>query len=240
MLDAIVDAIGKPYFRDDSVVIYHADCRDILPKMPQVDLVLTSPPYNIGLGYGEYKDDLGEDAFHQMNAEWLAMTAERASDGARLYIVVSDKMLWWIRGEAESAGWKYHQLLTWCKPNLAGVAGRISGDWNYLAEPILLFRYGKRTPMMNGEGTTHNYFVIPSPQSNWAAEPKEHPAQWPLLLARRIISRTPGDLILDPFMGSGTTLRAAKDLGRFAVGIEIEERFCEIAAKRMSQTVMAL
>jgi len=70
---------------------------------------------------------------------------------------------------------------------------------------------------------------------------RAHPTQKPLALMRWCIEKAGGDgTILDPFMGSGTTLRAAKDLGRKAIGIEIEERYCEIAARRMSQGVLPL
>jgi len=73
-------------------------------------------------------------------------------------------------------------------------------------------------------------------------EYKWHPTQKPIPVMRWCIQQAPDETvtILDPFMGSGTTLRAAKDLGRKAIGIEVEERYCEIAAKRMSQSVMAL
>jgi site-specific DNA-methyltransferase (adenine-specific) len=67
----------------------------------------------------------------------------------------------------------------------------------------------------------------------------DHPSPKPYDAMRWLVSRLPGEVVLDPFMGSGTTLRAAKDLGRKAIGIEIEERYCEIAAQRMSQSVMA-
>ena len=102
-----------------------------------------------------------------------------------------------------------------------------------MSEPILLFNKGGRTPMLNGEGTTHNYFVIPTPQSNWNLEQKEHPAQWPELLPRCILSRTPGDVVLDPFMGSGTTGVAALRLGRNFIGFERDPKYHAIAMKRL-------
>lgn len=77
----------------------------------------------------------------------------------------------------------------------------------------------------------------------WRIPPEsgsDHPAPFPLALATRSIRTTTADLVVDPFMGSGTTIRAAKDLGRKAIGIEVEERFCEIAAKRCAQEVLNL
>jgi site-specific DNA-methyltransferase (adenine-specific) len=73
---------------------------------------------------------------------------------------------------------------------------------------------------------------------NHSLDSGDHPSPKPLALYRWLIERVAGHTILDPFMGSGTSLRAAKDLGRKAIGIEIEERYCEIAARRMAQLVL--
>ena len=232
--------VSKPYYQDEAVTIYHGDCREILPTLGAVDVVLTSPPYNCKLHYADYADDMDDGDFRQLNADWLRMAFGLATEGARLYAVVSDTMLWWMRPLAEGAGWRWGQLMAWCKPNFAGRAGRISGDWNNMTEWMMLFRKGKKTPMQNGTSSTHNYMVIPTPQRNWNEEQKKHIAQWPITLPLRLPSRTPGSTILDPFMGSGSTLVAAKRLGRSAIGIDVDKSACEIAAKRMAQAVLPL
>ena len=234
----IAMSLPTPYYEHDGITIYHGDCREILPELPQVaNCIFTSPPYNVGLEYIGMEDKLPEQEFQYHLDECLRLLFASVKDSSRFYCIVGDKMLWWLKPLAEKWGWSFVQLLAWCKPNLAGGGNRISGDWAYMTEWILLFRRGKRTPMLSGESNTHSYFVLPSPQRNWNEDVKQHIAQWPLKLPKQILSRTPGDMILDPFMGSGTTLRAAKDLRRKAIGIEIEEKYCEIAAKRLSQEV---
>jgi site-specific DNA-methyltransferase (adenine-specific) len=231
----------KPYYEHAGITIYHGDCRLVLPQISGIDVCLTSPPYNVGLDYESYDDNLSDEDFRRFNDQWVREVYRAMAQSSRFYSVVSDRMLWWFRETAESAGFVWAQLLAWCKPNLA--SGRIGSDWNAMAEWVLLFRKGKRTPMLNGidsaSANTHNWMVSPSPQSNWSEEPKQHVAQFPLDLPARLLGRTPGILVLDPFMGSGTTLRAAKDLGRRAIGIEIDERYCEIAAERLRQDVLA-
>src|SRR3990167_7719292 len=229
-------SLPKPYYEHDGIQIFHGDCRVIAPLV-RADVVVTSPPYNVGLKYLGYDDQMPQELFERFNQEWLEAVTQSLNPSARVYIVLSDKMVFWMKPLVERTGLTFVQLMAWCKPNLAGGAS-ISLDWNCLAEWILLFRYGTRTPMMSGEGTTHNWFVIPSPQRNWNGDDsKQHVAQFPLKLPRRILARTPGEIVLDPFMGSGSTLRAAKDLRRKAIGIEIEEKYCEIAAKRLEQEV---
>jgi site-specific DNA-methyltransferase (adenine-specific) len=236
----------NPYYQDDAVVIYHANCRDILPLIPNksVDWMLTSPPYNVGLIYGNNTDDKRRlPDFQKWTREWLLLCFNVLAESSRAYLVVGDKMKWWFKPLCESLGYKYHESLIWCKPNLIGAsAGKISGDWNIMTEDILLFHKGKRTPMLKGarEMSTWNWFIQTTPQTNFKENYRYHPAQFPNNMVFRIIGRTPGDIILDPFLGSGTTAYCAKKLGRKAIGIEIEECYCEIAAQRCSQMVMDL
>jgi DNA modification methylase len=144
-------------------------------------------------------------------------------------------MIWWFKEIAEGAGWTYVQLLTWCKPNFVSTGKSISQDWNYMSETILLFRKGKRTPMLSDHdaGTTHNWFNVATPQSNFT-DGRIHPAQMPFRLCRRILARTPGEPVLDPFAGSGQVCRAAKALGRSWVGIELVPTVAERARQFIS------
>ena len=162
------------------------------------------------------------------------------TNGSWLYVSHSDAGVYTVKPLLETIGFSYIQTLIWWGRN--GYSMQLQRrSWSYRHEPILFMGKGETGHLITGESGEWYTSVIeaPRPQSNFA-EGRSHPTEKPLKLYRPLLARTPGDTILDPFMGSGTTLRAAKDLGRKAIGIEIEERYCEIAANRMAQTVMAL
>ena len=230
MLDAIIEAVGRePYFRDESVCIYHADCRDILPLIPvgSVDLVLTDPSYNakdIGPNQRPALAGAGvdEEAYSSFCQEWFG-AVRRLTD--RMVFTCGIAHLW----EYPPARW----VVAWSKPS--SVSYSRFGGFN-VWEPILFYGKlpkGKRIPRDLWQYDALNFIT-----EDWAKHPcPKPPALWKKLVDSVSVET---DIILDPFLGSGTTLRAAKDLGRYAIGIEIEERYCEIAAKRMAQSVMAL
>jgi site-specific DNA-methyltransferase (adenine-specific) len=216
-----------PYYDQDGITIYHGDCREILPLLEPVDLVLTDPPYNVGKDYGSSSDD---DLDHEEYASFMGAIvnhARRLSD-AHVWVAPRYKMaLWWsLLPEA-------HQVVI---PMRAGNAIRQGWSSKY----SILLAVGTPTELHpddlwdnirhRGEG----YFFH---EENFG-----HPGYTPYpIMARAIaIMSQSSSLIVDPFMGSGTTLRAAKDLGRKAIGIEIEERYCEIAVKRLAQEVLPL
>jgi len=221
------------------IEIYCADCLDVMRDMPDesVDVVFTSPPYNVGLSYGVYDDNREWGEF----LSWLYDIYETIGGGlsntGRLYAILSDLLMFESKQMLDDIGLNFGQVLTWCKPNLVGGAGRITGDWNYLTEQILLYRKGKRTKMLNGQSNTHSYFEICTPQSNFK-EGRFHPAQFPIELPDRIISRTPGNIVMDPFMGSGSTGIAAIKNQRNFIGIEIDPDYYEIAKKRIKEALM--
>ncbi len=202
--------LPTPYYDDgQGIVIYHGDCRDILPRLGPVDLVLTDPPY----GLGEI----------MQGGTWGA--AEKYADFRRWDIAPSYELLLDLTFNNFAIIWggNYFYLpgarcwLVWDKRNAVPTMADCELAWTNLDKPTKRFSWGVGV---------HNY---------------GHPTEKPLELMTWCITQVPdAGTILDPFMGSGTTLRAAKDLGRKCIGIEIEEKYCEIAVRRLAQEVLPL
>ena len=205
----------KPYYEHAGITIYHGDCREILLTLGPVDLVLTDPPYGIGvtrmtLGNGNRQVFRGSEAWDDSTPDlsWVISSGLPAIVWGGNYFQLPPSRCWFV----------------WDK-------GTGSNDF---ADCELAWT--------NLDSTVRKYF-----QSWVGANAKEsydkdrfHPTQKPVGLMKWCLNRLGDGLILDPFMGSGTTLVAAKNLNRRAIGIEIEERYCEIAAKRLQQEVLDL
>jgi site-specific DNA-methyltransferase (adenine-specific) len=148
---------------------------------------------------------------------------------------VEAAMLW--RDTWQAAGYNYRRTCVWVKPD--GMP-QFSGDRPGMGYESLVAMHAPGRSAWNGGGR-HGVFTLPK-SAGTGGYAQEHPTTKPVPLLGLLIRlfSDENDLILDPFMGSGTTLRAAKDLGRRAIGIEIEERYCEIAARRLEQEVLAL
>ena len=214
-------SLPKPYYQDDAVTLYHGDCREILPFLGRFDLLLTDPPYGIGadnrkriLSRGKLAaaKDYGE-------SDW-----DSAPPPAWLFSMlreICEKQIIW--------GGNYFELppckgpLVWDKVNGENDFADGEQAWNNLGTAMRIRRH-----MWNG-------------MLRKGGEERDHPTQKPMEIMSWCIGLA-GDVttILDPFAGSGTTGRAAKDLGRKCVLIEREEKYCEIAARRMAQEVLAL
>jgi site-specific DNA-methyltransferase (adenine-specific) len=214
----------KPYYQDDAVTIYHGDCREILPDI-EADVLVTDPPYGTAARLTR-----GRTA-----GRWKGATV--ANDHS---VEARDSMLsmWVARPAIVFGSWKqprpsgFRAVLVWDKGNHVG-SGDLAFPWKASSwEEIYVL----------GEGFTGSRtagvlrFNAISP--NFVK--RDHPTEKPIRLMRELVSKCPKGTVLDPFMGSGTTLRAAKDLGRKAIGIELEERYCEIAAQRCAQDVLDL
>lgn len=208
----------KPYYDHAGITIYHGDCREILPSLPKVDLVLTDPPYAVDFSY-----EGGVDSDMRVQTQVISSFLGRA-----------DVLL--TPGIANVCGYPQPRwVICWLKKSSMG-ASRLSGPQavsRNLWEPVFYYgHYPKNPPSRD---------IIEAPIQHRDLG-SSHPCPKPIALFLRLvgIGSVSTDLILDPFMGSGTTLVAAKQLGRKAIGIEIEEKYCEIAAKRLSQEVLPL
>ena len=212
----------KPYYDYDGITIYCGDCRDILPTLEarSIDLVLTDPPYGIA--------DIWNGGGGTGNGSWrFRATDTHAWDRETVDIVPELPAM--ATASVIRGGNYYPMPPTRCwflwdkKQNDQWTTAQAEMAWTNVDRPVRMFR------MSQAEFATE-------------VQHKVHPTQKPLSLMRWCIAMVPGSpqTILDPFMGSGTTLRAAKDLGRRAIGIELEERYCEIAVKRLQQAVLPL
>jgi len=215
----------KPYYQDDYCTVYHGDCREILPTLPKVDLVLTDPPY--GIGFKQTKTSGRSNKKHWNIKHTDTIAGDDVNFEPSLF-VNQPAILWGANNYSsrlpDSGGW----LVFDKKRTDATRAGFIASDaelaWTNLFNTVRLFSYLWNGLCRQSEIGEH-YHVM----------------QKPVALMNWCFSFSPDTTTtLDPFMGSGTTLRAAKDLRRKAIGIEIEEKYCEIAVKRLQQEVLAL
>ncbi|MEE9382877.1 MAG: DNA methyltransferase [Nannocystaceae bacterium] len=207
----------KPYYDEAGIQIYHGDCREILPGLPQVDAVVTDPPYGIAYESGWSKETRGHAA--KIAGDHDTSLRDFAID---IGLPTASFATWRCTPPRRPAG-----CLIWDKGENVGM-GDLSFPWKPNFEVVWIFGDGwagrRTTSVLRG-----------SAQVTTSQMGRLHPHQKPVWLLRTIINKAPSGTILDPFVGSGATLRAAKDLGRNAIGIELDERYCEIAAKRLSQ-----
>lgn len=221
-----------PYYQDDLVTIYHGDCREITAWL-DADVMVTDPPYGRAWKQGRLKT---WGAGHHDGHDGIANddnTAARDAAleiwGEKLAVAFGDLML--------PPPPNTKQVLVYRKPSNAGSRGATAGrrrdiEAVYLIGPWPTGIGGQTSIIGTFEPSQGNPY---SPQGLW-----HHPHAKPDDVMRELLELCPAGVIADPFMGSGSTLRAAKDLGRKAIGVEVEERYCEVAARRMGQEVLAI
>jgi len=227
------------YYQDESVTLYHGDCREVLASLEDrsVDCVITDPPYterthgmaktNKGKGHGVKALDFA----HITDGDLTSILAE-CGRVTRRWVVASLAYQHAFKFDGEPpAGLRTLRLGVWVKTNPMPQisADRPGQGW----ESIAYMHRADEKPSWHGGGKHGNY-VLPVQQG------EGHPTVKPLsMVADWVRSFTDhGQTILDPFAGSGTTLRAAIDNGRKAIGVELEERYCEVIAKRLAQGVL--
>jgi site-specific DNA-methyltransferase (adenine-specific) len=223
----------KPYYDHAGITIYHGDCREILPTLPKVDLVLTDPPYGIGLGT---HSGMKEKRMIHVLKKGAYETYEDTPENL-VSIVVPSISICIDLAERAAVFCAGSMIGKFPEPSCVGgvympsACGR--NKWGFQSIAAFVLFYGTAPDLQKGAKATGLYSTA-STQENGHPCPK--PLSWMNWLVD--LGSRESETILDPFMGSGTTLRAAKDLGRKAIGIEIEEKYCEIAVKRLAQEVL--
>ena len=220
------------YYRDEWVYIIHGDCREILPSIPDksIDLVLTDPPYGVG---DMVSGTMGKNRLHKTRYLGFQDSIEYVQSvvipAIELCLVKSQRMIVTPGFKCLKYYPQWDSFGCFYMPSACGMQLWGSGD----NQPIVY--YGK--PYDIGHKIKKcSYVLIEKPSC------EAHPCSKPLNIWKRIVSDRAdiGHLVLDPFLGSGTTAVASKHLYRYCIGIEIEEKYCEIAAKRCCQSVMEL
>lgn len=209
----------KPYYAKDGIVILHSDCREILPQLDKVDLVLTDPPYGMNF-QSNYR--------HEKHMPI-------AGDGELPVVLINEVISKAIRAAYVFCRWdnlgempKPRSVMAWVKNNwsMGDLKHEHGRQWESICfYPLDGHEFVRRIPDVIVCDRTGNDL---------------HPTQKPVSLMLTLINANRGETILDPFMGSGTTLVAAKMLDRKCIGIELEEKYCEIAARRLEDTTPSL
>lgn len=239
-----------PYYQDKHCTIYHGDCREILPTLPKVDLVVTDPPYAIsgggvhrgakGRGSRSFDFFPGDDdhaGMVELVCDAISKSVVCMADHASMYAWVGHREIGPIVSLMEQHGFST-RMLAWVKSCPAPPPP--GAGWPSAFEVCVFAWRPGRTWTHDGKNAPRSNVFVADSYRHGQPGKLDHPTQKPPAVVSPLIqaSSLVGQTVLDPFMGSGTTLRAAKDLGRKAIGIELEEKYCEIAANRMRQEVL--
>jgi site-specific DNA-methyltransferase (adenine-specific) len=216
------------YYQDELATIYHADCREVLPTLA-VDAVVSDPPFKLSEEYSTSPDADNLDAVASI-IDVSRMLLQATHPGSVTAIFHDNRIMPFALDAFRRGGWQYLRFLTLYRR--WGNAHQLNG-WMSTSDPVLVFAHPGERPHFYGSWH-HDVYVRDTPEQGTSG----HRAQKPLAFVGDLVERlTPTDgVVLDPYLGSGTTLIAAKRLGLRAIGIEIEERFCEIAAERLASS----
>lgn len=216
----------KPYYSDGNITLYNCDCRDLLPFLSGDHFCWTDPPYNVGKDYGVWNDKMPDEEYLEFCQQWIGLVRQLCPEFC-IYPPRKYLLRYW-----EMLGAECKQIILTWSPE-----GAIRGG--FVNQHACLLSNAK--PKRRVKDVWHN---VQTQGLGWFfKEPTfGHPGYTGEDLTNRVLTALAGPElpILDPFAGTGTTLYCAKGLGRKAIGCEINEAYCEIAANRLSQCVLDL
>lgn len=246
------------HFSTDSLVVL---CEDFLKTKSispgSVDLIITSPPYNLEIKYNSFDDQISYKDYLRFTKEWLTKAFELSRDDGRFCLNIpldknkggQQSVCADITAIAKEVGWKYHSTIIWNEGNISrrtAWGSFMSASAPYVIAPvevivILYKKNWKKTSGSRKNDITKKEFMEWT-SGVWAfnGESKKkvgHPAPFPIELPKRCIKLFSfvGDVVLDPFVGSGTTLIAAQLNNRKGIGVDVDKEYCDLVVKRLKQ-----
>lgn len=221
--------MNDPYYQDDLITLYHGDCLEHADLWTAADVLITDPPYGMNFQSGQRKTGRLDKIEGDMDTT-ARDTALNLWGGDRPAIMFGRYSVPAPTGE--------RQRLIWWKEGNPGM-GDLKLPWGPAHEDIHLLGHGWDVTK-TGHKRTGSVIATRGVRGGAAGEENKygHPTPKPVPLMELLIDRCPPGVVADPFAGSGATLRAAKNLGRRAIGFELEEKYCEVIAKRMAQEVL--
>lgn len=245
------------FFETQSLRIYNADILTIEAiEKESVDFTVTSPPYDIDIKYRSYDDNLPYDEYLEFTKKWLSKILALAKADGRLCLNVpldknkggQQSVCADMTSIAKEAGWKYQSTIIWNEQNISrrtAWGSWMSASAPYVIAPVetILVMYKEKwqkTRKGKSDITRDEFIEWTNGVWNFSGESKRkigHPTPFPVELPRRCIKlfSFPRDVVLDPFLGSGTTLIACLQTNRIGIGVEINKTYCQLASRRLRQ-----
>jgi site-specific DNA-methyltransferase (adenine-specific) len=245
------------YFKSNSIYIFNDDILKITTiKDNSIDLIVTSPPYDVDIKYENYDDNIPYDQYLEFTRKWLRRCYEFSKDDGRLCLNIpldknkggQQSVYADITTIAKEVGWKYHSTIIWNEQNISRRTAW--GSWLSASAPFVIapvevivvmykMMWGKRKKGKS-DITRKEFIEWTNGVWNFSGESRNrigHPAPFPVELPRRCIKLFSfiGDIVLDPFLGSGTTLIACLETNRIGIGVEINKKYCDLAIKRLKE-----
>ena len=244
------------YFKNKDIVIYQDDILKIDSiQSSSIDLIVTSPPYNVDIHYNSHEDNLSYEKYLEFTNQWIRRCYLLAKDDGRFCLNVpldknkggQQSVYADITTIAKKVGWKYHSTIIWNEGNISrrtAWGSWLSARAPYVIAPVevIIVLYKKNWRKINGSGISDiekkEFMDWTNGVWTFSGESKKrigHPAPFPIELPRRCIKLFSfvGDTVLDPFLGSGTTLIATILNKRKGIGVEVDKTYCELSLKRL-------
>jgi site-specific DNA-methyltransferase (adenine-specific) len=228
-----------------TLTLIRGDCLKVLPTFPEnmVDLVVADPPYYVLENVKRVSEDArewdsfsGPEEFVDFSRRWLRECFRVSCDGASCFVFWSEKNLFLFPKVLDGTGWKFHKILVWHYPNILKAFSNTR--WHNTFDFIFHLVKGSSPKTFTAKftgGENVDVLTYPKPQHNFRVDKKLHTAQKPLELVKHLVKMfsSRGSIVLDPFLGSGTTMLACRMLWRNCIGIELNEKYVEIVKERV-------